>query len=321
MIKVMKSFLLFIGLVFWSCEEVTEEVILNNLWGEETNDLPEYYYASDVPSSQVDHVIEYYEIASATWGNYGPLEFWIVGTDSASAQELDSLYCTTRIEKDNLLGNNDFQYCINRGYNFIDYASQGGAGLNTRRNQYEEYSVFIITLASKYPFPNESDYSVVTMHEYYHVYQHAHIFTLDENERANLMIRNPWWSEGGANYMSELLYSQIEGVQSGYLKERMRWKMNEKSNFFALGKRLEDIEYGEANDATRFAYDLGSWFIAYLIHNVGIETYRVNFYDDLNKLGFEGSFIENFGSSSAEFLDDFHAFLNLSIEAQLDIIP
>ena len=91
--------------------------------------------------------------------------------------------------------------------------------------------------------------------------------------------------------------------------------------FFSLGKRLEDIEYGEANDATRFAYDLGAWFIAYLIHNVGIETYRVNFYDDLNKLGFEGSFIENFGRSSAEFLDDFHAFLNLSIEAQLDIIP
>ena len=47
----------------------------------------------------------------------------------------------------------------------------------------------------------------------------------------------------------------------------------------------------------------------------------MNFYDDLNKLGFEGSFIENFGRSSAEFLDDFHAFLNLSIEAQLDIIP
>ena len=94
-----------------------------------------------------------------------------------------------------------------------------------------------------------------------------------------------------------------------------------KSLFFSLGKRLEDIEYGEANDATRFAYDLGAWFIAYLIHNVGIETYRVNFYDDLNELGFEGSFIENFGRSSAEFLDDFHAFLNLSIEAQLEIIP
>ena len=47
----------------------------------------------------------------------------------------------------------------------------------------------------------------------------------------------------------------------------------------------------------------------------------MNFYDDLNGLGFEGSFIENFGMSSAEFLDDFHAFLNLSIEEQLDIIP
>ena len=128
-------------------------------------------------------------------------------------------------------------------------------------------------MASKYPFPNESDYNVVTMHEYFHVYQHAHIFTLDHNERSNLMVRNPWWSEGGANYLSEFLYSQQPGVSSNYLKERMRWKINEKSDFLALEKRLEDIEYGEEDNATRFAYDLGAWFIAYLIYYVGMDTY------------------------------------------------
>jgi len=63
------------------------------------------------------------------------------------------------------------------------------------------------------------------------------------------------------------------------------------------------------------------WFIAYLINQVGIDNYRVNFYDDLNELGFEGSFVENFGKSSGEFLDEFHAFLHLDIENQLEIIP
>ena len=321
MSRVIKSFLLIFCLLLFSCENEKIDTISENLWGQEIDDLPDYYKAFDVPASQMDQVIEYYEIASGAWGNYGPLEFWVIGTDPLSAHKLDSLYCETRISKDNTLTESHMQNCINREYNFIDYANNGGAGLNTQRNEYQQYSVFIITLASKYPFPNESDYNVVTMHEYFHVYQQAHIYTLDEDERADLMVRNPWWSEGGANYLSELLYSQQPGVSTNYLKDRMSWKMNVKPDFLAYGKRLEDLEYGEQNNATRFAYDLGTWFIAYLIYHVGLDVYRVNFYDDLNEYGFEGSFIKNFGKSSEEYLNDFHSFLNMDIENQLEIIP
>lgn len=321
MSRAIKSFLLIFSLLLFSCENEKIDTISEDLWGQEIDDLPDYYKAFDVPASQMDQVIEYYEIASGAWGNYGPLEFWVIGTDPLSAHKLDSLYCETRISKDNTLTESHMQNCINREYNFIDYANNGGAGLNTQRNEYQQYSVFIITLASKYPFPNESDYNVVTMHEYFHVYQQAHIYTLDEDERADLMVRNPWWSEGGANYLSELLYSQQPGVSTNYLKDRMRWKMNVKPDFLAYGKRLEDLEYGEENNATRFAYDLGTWFIAYLIYHVGLEVYRVNFYDDLNEYGFEGSFIKNFGKSSEEYLNDFHSFLNMDIENQLEIIP
>ena len=321
MSRVIKSFLLIFCLLLFSCENEKIDTISENLWGQEIDDLPDYYKAFDVPASQMDQVIEYYEIASGAWGNYGPLEFWVIGTDPLSAHKLDSLYCETRISKDNTLTESHMQNCINREYNFIDYANNGGAGLNTQRNEYQQYSVFIITLASKYPFPNESDYNVVTMHEYFHVYQQAHIFTLDDDKRADLMVRNPWWSEGGANYLSELLYSQQPGVSTNYLKDRMSWKMNVKPDFLAYGKRLEDLEYGEQNNATRFAYDLGTWFIAYLIYHVGLDVYRVNFYDDLNEYGFEGSFIKNFGKSSEEYFNDFHSFLNMDIENQLEIIP
>ena len=321
MSRAIKSFLLIFSLLLFSCENEKIDTISEDLWGQEIDDLPDYYKAFDVPASQMDQVIEYYEIASGAWGNYGPLEFWVIGTDPLSAHKLDSLYCETRISKDNTLTESHMQNCINREYNFIDYANNGGAGLNTQRNEYQQYSVFIITLASKYPFPNESDYNVVTMHEYFHVYQQAHIYTLDDDERADLMVRNPWWSEGGANYLSELLYSQQPGVSTNYLKDRMRWKMNVKPDFLAYGKRLEDLEYGEQNNATRFAYDLGTWFIAYLIYHVGLDVYRVNFYDDLNEYGFEGSFIKNFGKSSEEYLNDFHSFLNMDIENQLEIIP
>ena len=50
-------------------------------WGDETSDLPEYYFTFDIPTSQLDKIRESYEIASAAWGNYGPLEYWIVGND------------------------------------------------------------------------------------------------------------------------------------------------------------------------------------------------------------------------------------------------
>ncbi len=101
----------------------------------------------------------------------------------------------------------------------------------------------------------------------------------------------------------------------------MEWKMQNVNNFLALGIRIEDIQYADGFPNTQYAYELGAWFTSFLIHNVGFETYLVNFHDDLNDLGFEQSFVNNFGKSSQEFLDDFHDFLNLSISEQLDILP
>ena len=60
------------------------------------------------------------------------------------ADSLDDVFCNIRLDKDSSLGNNYYQNCINRDHNFSDYVTHGGAGLNTRRSEYEDYSVFII---------------------------------------------------------------------------------------------------------------------------------------------------------------------------------
>ena len=73
MSRAIKSFLLIFSLLLFSCENEKIDTISEDLWGQETNDLPNYYKALDVPVSQMDQVIEYYEIASGAWGNYGPL--------------------------------------------------------------------------------------------------------------------------------------------------------------------------------------------------------------------------------------------------------
>tara|TARA_B110000014_G_scaffold245599_1_gene217693 strand:- start:78 stop:1058 length:981 start_codon:yes stop_codon:yes gene_type:complete len=295
--------------------------VVEDLWGVEISDLPEYYFTSDVPSNQVDMIREAYEISSAAWGNYGPLEYWIIGNDVTLADSLDLVYCDTRLEKDPSLGNNDYQACLNRGYNFVDYVNDGGAGLNLRRNEDNDYSVFIITHGSKNPPPTHTDYFVVAMHEYFHVYQQAHVFTKNEQVRSSMFPVNPWFVEGGATYMAELLYSQQTNVSSNYLEEVMQWKMQNVNSFLALGIRIEDIQFSDGFPNTQYAYELGAWFTAFLIHHVGLETYLVNFHNDLNDLGFEQSFVVNFGESSQQFLDDFHSFLSLPISEQIQILP
>ena len=289
-------------------------------WGEPTNALPDYYYTGDIDSNQMNQISEYYNIAKEAWGNYGPLEFWVIGTSVSEAEVLDEFYCELRLEKDSCLGDNFFEWCLNREYSFVDYANNGGAGLSLWREDpadCETYSYMAITLSSQYPFPDESDYNVVTMHEYFHAYQHAHIFTYDYNERSELMVVNPWWSEGGAEFMAQLLYSQQDGVYDNYLRDRMTWKMQSKNDLYE-NELISEIPYG---DRAYIAYDLGTWAIAYLINIVDMESYRIIFYNNLNEHTWEESFNISFNMSSEEFLINFHEFLNLDLEEQLSIIP
>ena len=284
-------------------------------WGKITNKKAEFYAASDVPKSQIELTKQWYEIASRTWGNYGPLEFWIVGKSVAAAKKMDKRYCDTRKRKDPSV---PLRHCLNRGHNFVSYAKGGNAGLNTRRSENEKWSGFIITMSAKFPGPQEEDYKSVVLHEYFHVYQHAHIHSRIRAERESLHKKNPWWGEGGAEYMAQLLYSRQKGVRTGCLKERMKRKLRSLKDL-KDGESIKDIPYGKR---ARIAYDLGAWFIAFTISKSSEEAYRVKFYKDLNTKGFEGSFVKNFGSSSKDLLDEFHnTFLKLSLEDKLKIIP
>ncbi len=284
-------------------------------WGQITEQKAEFFAASDVADSQIELTKKWYEIAAKNWGNYGPLEFWIVGNNEAAARTLDRKYCDIRKQKDPSI---PIRHCLNRGHNFVSYAIRGNAGLNTRRNENEKWSGFIITMSAKFPGPKEEDYKSVVLHEYFHVYQHAHIHSRKRSVRESLHQQNPWWGEGGAEYMAQLLYSRQKGVRAGYLKERMERKLRSIKDL-REGESIKDIPYGER---ARIAYDLGAWFIAFIISKSSEEAYRVKFYKDLNSKGFEGSFVKHFGSSSKDLLDEFHnSFLKLSLEDKLKIIP
>ena len=296
------------------CGAIQIEVGRDN-WGETTSQKAEFYAASDVTRSQIELTRQWYEIASKAWGNYGPLEFWIVGTNEAAATALDKRYCELRKQKDLTVS---LEHCLNRDHNFVSYAKGGNAGLNTRRNEHEKWSGLIITMSAKFPGPQEKDYKPVVLHEYFHVYQHAHIHSKKDFERKSRNLKNPWWSEGGAEYMAQLLYSKQKGVSPSYLKEIMERKLRSLKNL-REGESIKDIPYGKRGG---IAYDLGAWFIAFIINKTSEADYRIKFYKDLNTKGFEGSFIKSFGASSKDLLDEFHnTFLKLSLEGKMKIIP
>lgn len=284
-------------------------------WGKIIPEKAEFYAASDVPDSQISLTQTWYQISAREWGNYGPLEFWIVGRDEAAAAELDKRYCNIRQQKDPAIS---LKHCQNRGHNFVSYAKGGNAGLNTRRNEHGQWSGFIITMSAKFPGPGEEDYKPVVLHEYFHVYQHAHIHSRNEVKRESLSQKNPWWGEGGAEYMAQLLYSRQPGVRAGYLREVMRRKLNSVKDL-RDGENIKDIPYGPRG---RIAYDLGAWFIAFLVHKTSEDAYRKGFFKDLNSRGFEGSFRKNFGTSSENLLKKFHnSFLKMGLEDKMKIIP
>jgi hypothetical protein len=299
-------------------EVVTDKPNLDrkkNAWGAITKEPAEFYAANDVSNFQINLTKKWYEIAAKAWGNYGPVEFWIVGNSEKSAAMLDQRYCEIRKQKDATL---NLDSCLNRGHNFVSYAKNGNAGLNTRRNEHDQWSGFIITMSGKYPGPAEEDYMSVTLHEYFHVYQHAHIDSKKRSERESRNQKNPWWAEGGAEYMAQLLYSKQKEVRPNYLRQTMERKLKSLDDL-RTGESISDIPYGKRGI---IAYDLGAWFIAFLIHKTSEEAYRVGFFDDLNRKGFEGSFVKNFGGSSKKFLDEFHnSFLKSNLSEKLSILP
>ena len=308
---------------------------------------PNAFYASDLSQKVIDGVNLALKTGADEWGKYGPVEYWVFGTDKNAALELIDQFCSRR----STLGQWDFNECIARetdetlDHSMIAYQKigaevvatnqpRGGAGHNGG------FDWGIHKLSSSYPFsfdnlfsdiPPQDDFKTV-LHEYFHVVQLAHVYNLSRNERDSRVVPNGaiWMQEGGAEYMANFtLFKLINNgtlnfEQSyGTLSEKMQNKMyNAKRSLDndCSGKKLQDFKYGD--DCSNVGYDLGSWAVAYLINkinnpNILIET----FYPSLTEMDFESAFNLSFGYSTADFYSEFEIFLELSIEDQLKIIP
>jgi hypothetical protein len=311
-------------------DQVYEDVIvtLSTLisrtdWGIVTSAAPETFPASDVSQETVDLTLKWFNIAAAEWGNYGPVEMYIIGKDVEAARNLEDTYCQRHRALDPKW---EVKWdCANDNYAiFTSYVDEGGAAISTQKKSTKQYDYMMMIMSAKYPGPSEESYKPVVLHEYFHIFQHSHINdectddTRDECERRNKMggKDKPWFAEGGAEFMAQWLYSKQDGVREGYFSEIMLSKLASVEAYKAQNLPLDQLSYS-SNVST---YDIGTWFIAYLIHNEGIETFRDQFYGRIKTMGFDEAFELSFGKTRSQYLADFDEFLNLTEDEMMLII-
>ena len=68
-------------------------------------------------------------------------------------------------------------------------------------------------------------------------------------------------------------------------------------------------------------YDVGSWFVAYLIHHEGEDAFVNGFYGDLDELGFDEAFERNFNATKADYLAEFDTFFAQPAEDVMMLFP
>ena len=128
----------------------------------------------------------------------------------------------------------------------------------------------------------------------------------------------PWFSEGGAEFMAQSLYAQQDGVDENYLRNVMQHKLEmSQEGYNAQDKPLDQLGY----DSDVNVYDVGSWFVAYVIHHEGEDAFLNGFYGDLDELGFDAAFEKHFNKTKADYIADFDEFFAQPAEDVMVLFP
>ena len=314
---------------------------LDDSWRRPTDEWPRFFYADDVEAPVRAALEETFAAGIAAWGNYGPIEYWVVGADPDAAVQLGRRFCERRARR----GDTSFADCTDdgrQGAEFVEWATMASEMLHTDEpflnagwNGQPLWGVHVF--ASSYPpgwagiggVPIEDDQTVL-LHEYFHAVQQAHILSLDFDER-DRKAGPVWFVEGGAEFMAQATGERLRRAgalprgssptsEGWSFEQRMRDKLASGLRAWAEhpDTRLADIGYGEQGP---IAYDLGAWAVAYLCNEVGPNVLLDAFYPELDELGWDTAFERAFSRTPAAFYDEFDAFLRRPLDEQLAILP
>ena len=320
-------------------------------WGELFSYSPEIFCASDLSIELCSNVTSALLAAIIEWGNYGPVEYWVLGIDEAAGAQLIRTYCDRRDFRKQW----NMDECIEResspdqyGFNYYrrigaDAVESGQPSVEAARGGAKHWGFHLFTSSIPVGFTDYFDIpgwdeQKIIFHEYFHAVQMAHVSTADslDGPRRDETEGPVWFVEGGAEYMA--LKATQKALSSGVLdqvntrgqnpdsidqtlgREMFLWKMDDLSR--KLSTVCPDVPIRDIGwECESVSYDVGTWAHAYLANKFGNDTLLKVFYPALDELEWEDAFISLYGMTSDDFYTEFDQFLQLPISEQLAILP
>ena len=203
--------------------------------------------------------------------------------------------------------------------------------------QRDGYNLFV---SKTHDLPEHaSSMGYVTLHEMFHIFQTSHYSTDSYDEQRMLNGRFsgdnpeddvPWWNEGTAVYFSYIDYARTINDMSWFkdemyctlLCERDRYGNKSRLEIFKeTGVKLNNITFSGNPEPIdkQIAYEIGAWFVAYLVNEHGEEKI-LDIFSMYEEFGFEKSFEMQFGKDYRTYLEEFYEFLDLPEDQLMGIL-
>ena len=319
------------------------------VWGQLIDAQPLTYFAYDLSDDVKDGVKEALRAATESFGKYGLVEYWVVGSDYDAMVDLATIFCERRISRgESYQGTETVGYCVQESIadyhdnNFLHYynvandaiayseprssaATDGGREYGLHR-LYQSYPHGFEYLFGDTPIREAQ----LIFHEYFAVFQGSQIDTLDEEAIVNLL--GPWWFSQGAQEYTSFYYLykhiqentiNIDPTGLGTMEDEFSNKMTRALNF--MNSECPDTKFHEIDRSSPcrgVVYDIGPWTIAYLQHKIDDQDALItNFYPILEANGWDATFTQTFGIEPEDFYTEFEEFLNKPLSEQLLILP
>ena len=285
-------------------------------WNQPTNISPTYVMTSDLGEESLQVVKDGVTKAQEYLGNYGPLKVFIIGTDIEAANVVASEFCEWTYE-----GQKRIDECFDdeQGIEIRDLAKYDSGGAYAESDGRELSTPTRAITIGNPPYDPDDNGLIggykVAMHEYIHIYQHAHITDDDEI---------PGWIEEGS---AELLAMFLAGKYDEYINDSVKIARELRENNSGLTiKDLEDDGTSEKlqEDCLKCYWKLqsetSSLATVLLINQTSMDYFFKEYIPSIFYLGKEKSFENAFGFTMDEFYVTFEEFLNLPESERFKIL-
>tara|TARA_B100000902_G_C27301145_1_gene912866 strand:+ start:454 stop:1758 length:1305 start_codon:yes stop_codon:yes gene_type:complete len=295
------------------------------------------FFASDIPAPVRQASQAGLRAAESILGSYGPLKVFVIGNDLEAAEPLADAFCEWAYDAEHQDHCRDDQ---GKGIREMATVYPGGNG-------FAQHSWHLSNPTQSFvhnPLADDENrfagmfYSeellvdkMVSAHEYFHIFQEAHLIYRAEEPGLGEFPGVRWFNEGSARYF-EMFVSEIEG----WADDPRRTIFQQFIEEGAAGKErwpaisLRDIETEENLERLyrycaepcigHLQYNVGGLAVAYLAKISSDNLVIHDFWSANKEVGFYEAFEETFGLSLDSFYSEFNSFYALADEEQLEFL-